>query len=94
VGENGIFGFSATAFVYCRNLRLCTYCTPNNVRLSDHKIIVQTLRVIDYQYFSFTRYIIVYLANFHVLRQKIIFGDDCALFVLTFNIQSQLIVVH
>jgi hypothetical protein len=50
--------------------------------------------MLDYQYFSFTRYSILYLAHFHVLRQEIIFGDNYALFVLVFKIKSQLIVVQ
>ena len=48
--------------------------------------------MLDYQYFSFTRYSILYLAHYHVLRQEIILRDDYALFVLVFKIQSQLIV--
>jgi hypothetical protein len=79
VGENGIFGFSATSFVYCRNL----HCSP-----TVHVI------MLDYQYFSFTRYSILYLALFRVLRQEIILRDDYTLFVLVFKIQSQLIAVQ
>ena len=50
--------------------------------------------MLDYQYFSFTHYSILYLAHFHVLRQEILLRYDYDLFVLVFNIQSQLIVVH
>ena len=50
--------------------------------------------MLGYQYFSFTRHSILYLAHFQILRQQIILRDDYDLFVLVFNIQSQLIVVH